>query len=92
MSVPSSVSISMSRECCCRPSMMCVAVTPCARHRVQHSTLQQPALVNAAAHVMKQKDSAMRRARGFASLGQDMGFLLPIPTLAWSSRDSNGWT
>ena len=69
MSVPSSVSISMSRECCCRPSMMCVAVTPCARHRVQHSTLQQPAHVNAATHVLRQKESIMGRARGFASLG-----------------------
>jgi hypothetical protein len=36
---PSSVSSSMSSECCCRPSIMCVAFTPCARQRVQHSTL-----------------------------------------------------
>ena len=35
--------------------MMCVAVTPCARHRVQHSTLQQPAHVNAAMRVLEQR-------------------------------------
>jgi len=35
---PSSVSSSMSSECGCLPSMMCVARTPWARHRIQHST------------------------------------------------------
>ena len=60
-----------------RAALHPAAASPCERRR---------------GNVMKQKESAMRRARGFASLGQDTGFLLPIPTLAWSSRDSNGWT
>ena len=39
---PSSVSSSMSSECGWRPSMICVARTPCARHRMQHSTCKRP--------------------------------------------------
>jgi hypothetical protein len=55
MGSPSSVSISMRSECCCRPSMMCVAFTPCAKHRVQHSTLHGASMASTAAHAEAHK-------------------------------------